>query len=392
VETNQTIVIGVGLAYSPFAHRHMLAQANALDFVEIAAAQYLSPTRQRVLDQDGSRLDEVASRLPCFVHGDLLSIGSVETIDRALLARLRRLLERTRAASFSDCLAFDRLGKLWLGRPQALPYSDAAARWVARRCEAVKHILGAPFLLENAAYSFPAPSSCWTEAEFIVRVAEYTDCALLLDLGALFINSQNHHYDPLEFLRGLPGERVAQIRIGGVRHQAGEWRHDRGKPAPDEIFALLDAALAITDADSVVIARDGGYSPFSAVIDEVSRARQIFARRRAHAPAGRRHFAPGKRAGEVGGILDDFDELESVFSTLRRYQLTLIERCLSSDGNVAGLSAGEQCDKLASIPAARLRSLTAEISARSGHVSYLKDFFQEQQLVAWMMRDARARR
>jgi uncharacterized protein (UPF0276 family) len=312
------------------------------------------------------------------------------------------LLERTRAATFSDYLAFDRLGKLWLGRPQALPYCDAAARWVARRFEAVKSILGAPFLLENAAYFFLAPSSCWTEAEFIVRVTEYTDCALLLDLGALFINSQNHHYDPLEFLRGLPGERVAQIRIGGVRHHAGEWRHDRGKPAPDEIFALLDAALAITDADSIVITRDGGYSPFSAVIDEVSRARQIFARRRAHIPAGRRHFAPGKRAGEVGGMLDDFDELESVFSTLRRYQLTLIERCLSSDGDVADgdvadgdgarLSASEQCDKLASIPAARLRSLTAEISARSGHVAYLKDLFQEQQLVAWMMRDARARR
>lgn len=383
-------MIGVGLAYSPFAHRHMLAQANALDFVEIAAAQYLNPTQQRVLDRDGLRLDETALRLPCVVHGNFLSIGSVEPIDRALIARLRRLLERTRAASFSDYLAFDRLGKLSLGTPQALPFCDAAARWVARRCAAVKSILGAPFLLENAAYSFPAPSSCWTEAEFIGLVAEYTDCALLLDLGALFINSQNHHYDPLDFLRQLPGERVAQIRIGGVRHHAGEWRHDRSKPVLDEIFALLDAALALTDADTVVLKRDGGYSPFSAVIDEVRRARQIFARHRAHIPAGRRHFAAGRRAGEVGGMPDDFDELESVYLALRHYQLTLIERCLSSDGDAAGLPASGRCDTLA-IPAARLRSLAAEINTRSGHAAYLKNLFREQQLVAWMMRDARSR-
>jgi uncharacterized protein (UPF0276 family) len=383
---------GVGLCYHPFLQKHVLERADALDFVEIAATQYLNPAQQRLLDRDGSRLDDITLRRPCIVRGNLLSIGSVEPVDSRALLRLREMLERTGAASFSDDLAFDRLDTMRLGIPQAPPYCDSAARWVARRYEAVRRSIGSPFILEIVAYPFPAPLSCWTEIEFIVRVAEYTDCALSLDLAALLINSHNHQYDPLEFLWQLPGDRIAQIRIGGVDRQSGEWRHDRGRPASDEIFELLDAALEATDADRVIVGREGGYFPFSEVIAEVTRVRQVYLRHRKCIPEDRRHFAAGRRAGEGGTMPDKCDELDEEFSALRGYQYALLKCCLSAAGDPPGLQTGEGSDMIESVPAARLRSLVALIEVRSGAAAYLKEISQERELVAWMMRDARARR
>lgn len=391
MQTRPKTVIGVGLTYRPFLQKQLLEHVDKLDFVEIAAWQYLNPAQQRLLDRDGSRLDEITLRRPCVLRGDMLSIGSAEPIDSGLLQRLHALLERAGAASFSDCLAFDRLDKFRLGIPQALPFSDIAARWVARRYAAMTSVLGSPFVLEIVAYPFPAPLSCWTEIEFIIRVTEYTDCALSLDLAALSINAHNHRYDPREFLRRLPGERVAQIRIGGVDQQSDEWRHDRCRPVSEQIFELLDAALEATDADRVIVERGGGYFPFSAVIDEVSRAREVFARHRAHVREDRRHFTAGRRAGKRGTMPENCDELDDAFSALRRYQYALLKCCLTAGGEAAGLQSAEGSDMIEPIPAAGLRSLAAAIGVRSGAAAYLNELSQEQELVAWMIRDARAR-
>jgi uncharacterized protein len=384
--------IGVGLTYRPFLQKHILEHADALDFVEIAASQYINPAQQRLLDRDGSRLDEITRRRRCVVRGTSLSIGSVEPIDNRLLLRLRAFLERTGAVSFSDYLAFDRLGTFRLGIPQALPYCDNAARWVARRYEAVRSVLGSPFVLDIIAYSFPAPLSCWTEIEFIVRVAEYTDCALSLDLAALLINSHNHHYDPLEFLLRLPRERVVQLRIAGLNQQSNLWRHDLSRAGPEQVFELLDAALEATDADRVIVGREGGYFPFAAVMAEVSRAREVFKRHRACVPGDRRHFELGRRAGEAGAMPDNCNELDEDFSALHRYQHGLLECCLTMAGDAAGLQSGEAFEMIGAIPAASLRALAAAVDSSSGAGDYLRELSQEEELVTWMMKGARARR
>jgi uncharacterized protein len=392
MQTRPSRATGVGLTYRPFLHKRVLEHTDGLDFVEIAAQQYLNPAQQRLVDRDGSRLNEITPRRPCIIRGNLLSIGSVEPIDGGLLLRLRELIERLGAASFSECLAFDRLNKLCLGVPQALPFCDTAARWVARRYETVRRVFGSPFVLEIIAYPFAAPLSRWGEIEFIVRVAEYTDCALSLDLAALLINSHNHQYDALDSLRRLPGERVAQIRIGGVDQRNDEWRHDRCAPASNQIFDLLEAALELTNADRVVVERNGGYFPFSAVIDEVTRARHLFAQHRSNVPEDRRHFTAGRRPAEGGMMRDDCEQPDEDFSALRRYQHALVECCLSMAGGAARLQASKGSDMIAAIPAVKLRSLAAAIDVRSGAATYLKDLSQEQELAAWVRRDARGLR
>ena len=141
-----------------------------------------------------------------------------------------------------------------------------------------------------------------------------------------------------------------------------------------------------------VVEREGGYFPFSAVVDEVIRARDVFAQHRSNVPEDRRHFTAGRRAAEGGMMCDDCEHQDEDFSSLRRYQHALVQCCLSIAGEAAGLQAGEGSDMIAAISAVRLRSLAAAIDARSGAATYLKDLSQEQELAAWIRQDARGLR
>ena len=54
-----------------------------------------------------------------------------------------------------------------------------------------------------------APINEMSEIEFIRAVVEKADCWLHLDVNNVYVNSVNHNYDPLEFIRQLPtGHRV----------------------------------------------------------------------------------------------------------------------------------------------------------------------------------------
>jgi len=46
-------------------------------------------------------------------------------------------------------------------------------------------------------------------------VVERADCGILLDVNNIYVSSQNHGFDPREYLDSVPAERVAQIHIAG---------------------------------------------------------------------------------------------------------------------------------------------------------------------------------
>ena len=54
-----------------------------------------------------------------------------------------------------------------------------------------------------------------SEWEFINEIQSRTQCGLLLDLNNVYVNSQNHHFNPLEFLHGIPLHAVQQIHLAG---------------------------------------------------------------------------------------------------------------------------------------------------------------------------------
>jgi uncharacterized protein len=53
------------------------------------------------------------------------------------------------------------------------------------------------------------------ELTFIRAVLDEAGCDLHLDVNNVYVNSVNHRYDPLAFIRALPTERIVYLHVAG---------------------------------------------------------------------------------------------------------------------------------------------------------------------------------
>ena len=108
--------LGVGLGLRTVHYAHIVETQPEVDWFEILSENYMQ-TAGRPLDW----LDAIAARYPVAMHGVSLSIGSTDPLDRAYLAELRALRDRTRARWVSDHLCWTGVG----GQEHARPAADA---------------------------------------------------------------------------------------------------------------------------------------------------------------------------------------------------------------------------------------------------------------------------
>jgi uncharacterized protein len=138
--------VGVGLK-----HEHaddVLSGGHGVDFFEVHAENYMG---------DGGpphhMLGEVRARYSVSLHGVGLSIGSAGGLDRAHLARLRRLVDRYRPRLFSEHLAWSTHDGRFLDDLLPLPYNSETLARICAHVEEVQDCLGMRMLLENPATS-----------------------------------------------------------------------------------------------------------------------------------------------------------------------------------------------------------------------------------------------
>lgn len=330
---------GVGLAYRFVIHDAILANRDRIDVLEIPTEDYIVRSRLVRADPDQALLREAAAAFPCVAHGISLSIGSVEAPPRHVLEETRRLLDAHGVDAFSEHLAFHRAAGADLRSFLAMPFDEVAVEWVRRRVGLVREALGRQVTLENVSYPFGVPGGGFDEADFVGRVAEAADCALLLDVTNVYNNAFNHGYDPIELIRRLPGERVTQIHVAGGHFEGGQWLDSHSRPVMEGVWRLLDEALRVTAAEVVIVERDSNFQPFEALMRDVDLARAIFYRRR---PARPPEAPAGPRA--PAGPAPAADPDDPAFADLRAFQRALMGRitdpALRSDPDAAAAQFG----------------------------------------------------
>lgn len=220
-------------------------------------------------------LDYCARGWPIVSHGVNLSIGSVDPLNEEYVERLKAVLERTRALWFSDHLCFSSVGGEYFHDLLPLPFSREAADHVAARVKRLSRRIKLPFLLENPSYYVLMPGAEMTEAAFFTRVLEEADCGMLLDVNNVYVNSRNHGFDPKEFIRGLPLDRVAQIHMAGHKDCGDVIVDTHEGPIIDPVWELYRFALeAIGRPVSTLIEWDTDVPPLEKVAEEAVRAQE----------------------------------------------------------------------------------------------------------------------
>ena len=105
-----------------------------------------------------------------------------------------------------------------------------------------------PFAIENPSYYIAYGHNEMTEAEFLTELVTRADCALLLDVNNVYVNSQNHGYDPTAFIDALPLDRVVQLHMAG--------HDDRGDVLIDTHGALFRHVVTRTGPVSTILEWD----------------------------------------------------------------------------------------------------------------------------------------
>jgi uncharacterized protein (UPF0276 family) len=200
--------IGIGLRSSHFGE--ILSRWPALDWFEVLSENYMD-TGGRPLWV----LDQVAERYPVALHGVSLSVGSTDPLNVDYLRKLKALAARTRARWVSDHLCWTGV----LGRNThdllPLPYDEATLRHIVSRVKQVQDVLERPLALENPSSYVAFGSSTMSEWEFLKRLAEEADCALLLDVNNVYVSAFNHGFDPEAYIDAIPADRVVQYHLAG---------------------------------------------------------------------------------------------------------------------------------------------------------------------------------
>ena len=203
----------------------------------------------------GRRFRSLTERVPFVCHGLSLSIGGPAPLDEAFVRRIRAFLDEHLIRTYTEHLSYcSDDGHLYDLMP--IPFTEEAVRHVAARVRRVQEILDRRIALENVSY-YAAPGQAMSEIAFVNAVLAEADCDLLLDVNNLYVNSINHRYDPLDFLRQLPGERIVYGHVAGHYVEAEDLRIDtHGADVVDPVWRLLEQAYQVFGPFPTLLERD----------------------------------------------------------------------------------------------------------------------------------------
>jgi uncharacterized protein (UPF0276 family) len=211
------------------------------------------------------------------LHGVSLSIGSTAPLDRAHLMALKALAASVEPAWISDHLCWTGVGGRNLHDLMPLPHTEEAIEHVAARVREVQDYLGRRILLENVSSYLDFAHSAVPEWEFLRAVAEAADCLILLDVNNIYVNSQNHGFDPLDYLRAMPARRVQQIHLAGHSRNGELLIDTHDHPVPEPVWALYAEAMRRFGPVATMVERDDRIPPLAELVQELDRARSIAA-------------------------------------------------------------------------------------------------------------------
>lgn len=262
--------LGYGLGLRPVHYQAILQDKPAVDWFEIITEDYLD-----IGGRPWHYLNQIREHYPIVMHGVSLSIGSTDPLNYTYLQQVKALADHIKAAWVSDHLCWTGVDGLNMHDLLPLPYTEEALKHVILRIKEVQEILERPLVLENASTYITYKESTIPEWEFLAAMTEATNSYLLLDINNVYVNSFNHGFDPLEYLNGIPVNRVKQFHLAGHKKFRTHIIDTHDEPIIQKVWDLYGEALKRFGKISTLIERDDNIPPIEELILELNQARKI---------------------------------------------------------------------------------------------------------------------
>lgn len=252
---------------------------EAIQFFEIAPENWID-----MGGAYGRTLRSFTERHPFVLHGLSLSLGGPGPLDEMLLRKIRQFMSEHDIRLYTEHLSYcadD--GHLYDLLP--IPFTEEAVKHVASRIRRAQDILGCRIAIENASFYTSTPIAEMNELTFIGAVLSEADCDLHLDVNNVYVNSVNHRYDPVAFIRALPTERIVYMHIAGHYREDDDLIVDtHGADVVDPVWQLLDEAYQSHGVAPTLLERDFDFPPLELLVAEVARIAELQAKHALLAP------------------------------------------------------------------------------------------------------------
>jgi uncharacterized protein (UPF0276 family) len=256
----------VGIGFRPEAYEPTVRNLGDFEVLEIMVDHYIAGGLQL-----RERIRDLSRQTPVVGHGVGLSLGTAVPPDDLYLDEVAEVLEIIGAPWHSEHLAFTKVPGRDLAQLLPLPRTVETAECVINNLETVRRHIGKPFALENITYYFEYANSELSEVEFIKMICRESGALLLLDLENVYLNSRNHHYDPIAFIDSLPPNLVKGVHVAGGTRLDKLMLDSHDQPVPDPVLGLLKHLLTTQMPDTVTLERDDRLDCFDEVLEDVRR-------------------------------------------------------------------------------------------------------------------------
>jgi len=263
---------GVGIGLRIPHYQHILSRKPVVDWFEIISENYMVA---------GGRplriLDDILDQYRVVQHGVSMYFGSAQPLSREHLSRLRTLVKRTKTPWLSDHLCWGSVDGSYSHDLLPIPYTFEAVRVTAERIRQAQDFLEVPIAVENVSSYAEYHESQMTEWEFLNEVVEKADCGILLDVNNIYVSSQNHTFNPFDYVNSVPAERVAQIHIAGHSKFEKYILDTHDHPVLDPVWDLYARAIERCGPTATLLEWDDNIPSFDEVHGEAMKAMKYLA-------------------------------------------------------------------------------------------------------------------
>ncbi|MFI6646076.1 DUF692 family multinuclear iron-containing protein [Streptomyces sp. NPDC050529] len=261
---------GAGLGYRRELSDKLPSYRQQIDVVEIMADQWR-------LKSSHGRLREVVTQFDTVTHGVGLSVAGAGNIDPDYLQEIRRVIEICSSEYYSEHLAATHVPGMDSQHLCPPILSAESLRTCVRNVRQAQSFLNVPLAIENITYSVSTSSDHLEAANFFADVVTEADAFVLLDVANLYINSRNHHFDPEEYLRRIPMDRVVHVHLaGGVVNSAGKLIDSHSESIGVQVWELARKVAMLCAPKTVIVERDQNFPTIEPLLKEVEVSRNIF--------------------------------------------------------------------------------------------------------------------
>jgi uncharacterized protein len=266
--------LGVGLGLRTVHYDHILKNRPAVPWFEVISENYMGTTAG-----SGGRaiqiLEDLRKDYPIVMHGVSLSIGSADPIDKNYLKNVKNLANRIEPMWISDHLCWTGVQGQNLHDLLPLPYTKETIKHLVKRVNQVQDFLGRRILLENVSSYVAYEHSEMTEWECLTEVATQADCYVLFDVNNIYVSAVNHKFDAVDFINGVPRDRVKQFHLAGYSDMGTHLidTHDHHVSAP--VWKLYEKAVKRFGPVPTLIEWDDKIPAFNVLWNEAKRAEKI---------------------------------------------------------------------------------------------------------------------